>query len=104
MNQMEFQVMLVEDDPDMQGMLLHTLQLDNIVPQIVPSLHEALKIMREKPLDLVLLDLSLPDGHGLEVLRQFQTDPGIHRSPVIILTMSQSLQDKLQAFELGAAD
>jgi signal transduction histidine kinase/HPt (histidine-containing phosphotransfer) domain-containing protein len=101
---MEYQVMLVEDDRDLQGMLLQVLQLDNVIPLVVPTVHEALKVMREKPLDLVLLDLSLPDGHGFDVLRQFQTDPGIHRAPVIILTMSQSLQDKLLGFELGAAD
>ena len=104
MNQMEFQVLLVEDDRDMQAMLSKVLQLDNIAPIIVPTVHQALMVMREKELDLVLLDLSLPDGNGLDVLRQFQTDPGIHRSPVIILTMSQSLEDKLQGFELGAAD
>ena len=59
---------------------------------------------KEKSFDLVLLDLSLPGGDGFELLRQIPNDPLIQQAPVIILTMSQSLKDKLLAFELGAAD
>ncbi len=104
MSQTEFQILLVEDDSDMQMMLSNVLQQDKIVPQIVPNVYQALKVMREKPLDLVLLDLSLPGGDGFELLRQLHTDPLIHQAPVIILTMSQSIKDKLLSFELGAAD
>jgi signal transduction histidine kinase/HPt (histidine-containing phosphotransfer) domain-containing protein len=104
MSQTEFKVLLVEDDSDMQMMLSNVLQQDNVFPQIVPNVYQALKVMREKPVDLVLLDLSLPGGDGFELLRQLHTDPLIHQAPVIILTMSQSLKDKLLSFELGAAD
>jgi CheY-like chemotaxis protein len=104
MSQTEFHVLLVEDDQDMQVMLSHTLQLDNIIPQLVSSVYDALKVMREKPLDLVLLDLSLPGDDGFELLRQLHSDPAVHQAPVIILTMSHSLKDKLLGFELGAVD
>jgi signal transduction histidine kinase/HPt (histidine-containing phosphotransfer) domain-containing protein len=104
MNQAEFQVLLVEDDFDMQGMLTHVLQLENITPEIAPSVKEALKILRDRPMDLVLLDLTLPGGDGFELLRQIHDDPSLQRTPVIILTMSQSLKDKLLGFELGASD
>src|ERR1700722_18906778 len=104
MSQTEFKVLLVEDDSDMQMMLSNVLQQDNIFPQIVPNVYQALKVMREKPVDLVLLDLSLPGGDGFELLRQLPVDPLIHQAPVVILTMSQSLKDKLLGFELGAAD
>src|SRR5580698_1465926 len=104
MNQAEFQVLLVEDDFDMQGMLTHVLQLENITPEIAPTVQEALNVLRDKPMDLVLLDLTLPGGDGFELLRQIHADPSLQRIPVIILTMSQSLKDKLLGFELGAAD
>src|SRR5215472_15557190 len=104
MNQMEFQVLMVEDDQDMQAMLSHILRQDNIVPLIVPDMFQAIKVMREKTLDLVLLDLNLPDGDGFELIRQFRNDPLVHQAPVVVLTMSQSLKDKLLAFELGVAD
>ncbi|HEV2319463.1 MAG TPA: response regulator, partial [Verrucomicrobiae bacterium] len=104
MNQSEFQVLLVEDDRDVQAAMSQVLQQDNIVPLVVPNLHQALKVMRERPLDLVLLDLSLPDEDGFSLLRRLQDDPSVNRAPVIILTMSQSLKDKMLAFELGAAD
>jgi signal transduction histidine kinase/HPt (histidine-containing phosphotransfer) domain-containing protein/BarA-like signal transduction histidine kinase len=104
MNQAEFHVLLVEDDRDMQAMLTHILQKESIEPQVVPNVFQALKALREKPVDLVLLDLTLPGGDGFELLRQIQGDPLIQNTPVIILTMSQSLKDKLLGFELGAAD
>ena len=104
MNQADFQVLLVEDDFDMQAMLTHVLQLEHITPEIAPSVREALNVLRDKPMDLVLLDLTLPGGDGFELLRQIHADPSLQRIPVIILTMSQSLKDKLLGFELGAAD
>jgi CheY-like chemotaxis protein len=104
MNQTEFQVLLVEDDRDMQAALSHVLQQADIIPHVVANVQQALKIMREKALDLVLLDLSLPDDDGFTLLRRSQDDPSINRAPVIILTASQCLKDKMLGFELGAAD
>ena len=104
MNQVEFQVLLVEDDHDMQAMLSQLLQKDHIVPQIAPNVYKAIKAMRDKSFDLVLLDLKLRGDDGFELLRQIPNDPLIQQAPVIILTMSQSLKDKLLGFELGAAD
>ena len=104
MNSTHFQILLVEDDRDMQAMLSSILEQDNIAPRIVSSVQQAIKVMREKALDLVLLDLSLPDGEGFELLRRLQDDPLINKAPVVILTMSQSLKDKMLGFELGAAD
>jgi signal transduction histidine kinase/HPt (histidine-containing phosphotransfer) domain-containing protein len=104
MIQAEYQVLLVEDDNDMQAMLSQLLQHDRITPQIVPNVQLALKAMREKAFDLVLLDLTLPGGDGFELLRQIPNDPLVHHAPVIILTTSQSLKDKLLGFELGATD
>ena len=104
MNPTEFQVLLVEDDRDVQAAFSHVLQQDNIVPRIVSSVQQALKVMREKTLDLVLLDLSLPEEDGFTLLRRLQDDPSVNTAPVVILTMSQCLKDKMLGFELGAAD
>jgi CheY-like chemotaxis protein/HPt (histidine-containing phosphotransfer) domain-containing protein len=103
-NQADFHVLLVEDDQDMQAMLTHVLERDHITPQIAPDIQQALKTLRDQPFDLILLDLTLPDGEGFELLRQIHGDPLIQHTPVIILTMSQSLKDKLMGFELGASD
>lgn len=104
MNQTEFQVLLVEDDRDMQAALSQVLQEAGIVPYLAANVHQALKVMREKLLDLVLLDLSLPDDDGFALLRRIQDDPSVNKAPIIILTVSQSLKDKMLGFELGAAD
>lgn len=53
--------------------------------------------------DLVLLDLNLPYVKGQEVLRQMKATPDLKHIPVVVLTMSQSPEHVIQAYQLGAA-
>lgn len=53
--------------------------------------------------DLVLLDLNLPYIKGQEVLRQIKAAPDLRQIPVVMLTMSQSPEHVLQAYQAGAA-
>lgn len=53
--------------------------------------------------DIVLLDLNLPYVKGQEVLRQMKAAPELRQIPTIMLTMSQSPEHILQAYQLGAA-
>src|SRR5207302_2372895 len=98
------QVLLVEDDPRMPEILsalLHDDQITLLSAQDVPS---ALKLVREKHFDLVLLDLGLPGLNGFELLRQLKESPETESIPVIVLTAWNSTSDKLRGFELGAVD
>ena len=53
---------------------------------------------------LVLLDLRMPEQDGFAVCRLFKSDPRLRAVPIIFLTGSDDLPDKLQAFEAGGAD
>ncbi len=62
---------------------------------------EALRAMREHDCDVLVLDISMPDGGGLEVLKQLQTlKPNL---PVLILSMYPEKQYALRALKAGAA-
>lgn len=61
---------------------------------------EALALTQSLPADVLVLDISLPDKDGLEVLRSLQDRPGT--PPVLILTMHPEREFALQAFQLGA--
>src|SRR4051812_9809426 len=97
-------VLLVEDDPKMHEVLSALLHEDNITLTNAASAEQALAMVREKPYDLMLLDLGLPGLNGFEVLRRLKQNPLERPVPVIVLTAWNSTTDKLRGFELGAVD
>src|ERR1044071_525016 len=98
------EVLLVEDDPRMPEVLRPLLRQDNVVLSGTRDASEALKLLQERRIDLVLLDLGLPGMNGLELLRQLKESPETESIPVIVLTAWNSTTDKLRGFELGAVD
>jgi two-component system invasion response regulator UvrY len=65
------------------------------------SSQEAIRLLREHSIDLVLLDISLPDKNGIETLKQIKRDkPGL---PVIILTMHAEDEFGVRALKAGAS-
>ena len=96
------QVMIVEDDRNLnQGLCL---ALKNHELQIVPcfDLKSARKRLADGAADLVLLDINLPDGSGLELLREMKT--GDEPIPVILLTANDTEMDVVTGLEHGADD
>jgi CheY-like chemotaxis protein/nitrogen-specific signal transduction histidine kinase len=88
----------------MREVLAGLLQDDHITLLSAKDASEGLKLAREKPLDLILLDLGLPGINGFELLRQLKESPETQIIPVIVLTAWNSTTDKLRGFELGAVD
>jgi CheY-like chemotaxis protein len=97
-------VLLVEDDPRMPEVLCGLLHDDHILLTGARDATEALERLRQKPFDLILLDLGLPGMNGFELLRQLKESPETETIPVVVLTAWNSTSDKLRGFELGAVD
>ncbi len=97
-------VLLVEDDPRITSFLAKGLQAEGYVATVAATAAEAAAVIdgRRDELDLVLLDLGLPDGSGEDVLRHIRRrDPQL---PVIILTARGDMGDKIRGLDLGAND
>ena len=60
---------------------------------------ETLKAVRDNTYDIVLLDIALPDGNGLDVLRQIRADPRTRKIPVVMLTSSAEERDIIESYD-----
>ena len=98
-------IALVEDDADIAYTIRLNLRKEKRyqVEHYVSGL-AALAAMQEKPFDLVILDLNLPDIDGLALCRELRRADETKRVPVIMLTARVEERDKLLGFEIGADD
>ena len=97
------QVLVVEDDSSIAELLKIVLERQGFIVKIAGTVEAATKSLEDAMPDLVLLDLMLPDGHGLDLLRWLRDDVG-SAVPVVVLTAFRQEEKALRAFELGAAD
>lgn len=97
-------VLVVDDDPQIQAWmrpLIRPLRADVIS---AANGVEALRIARSETLDLVLLDVNLPDMTGYDVCEALRKDPRTSDLPIIFLTAAEDAEAKVRAFECGASD
>ncbi|MBP5166690.1 MAG: response regulator, partial [Oscillospiraceae bacterium] len=96
-------ILIVEDEPINQKLL--SRMLDRSYDVILSGNgSEALEIIHTQhdTISLILLDLKLPDLHGLEILRRLNADPRYARLPVIVMTADSKAE--LECLSLGAID
>ncbi|MBI1349867.1 MAG: response regulator [Actinomycetales bacterium] len=95
-------ILAVDDEDAIADLICDALSLAGYRTVRAGHGMEALRLLRETPIDLVVLDISMPTMDGFEVLERMRSI-GDHR-PVIILTARQDRQDVHRGFELGADD
>ena len=95
-------VLIVEDDVGIATGLAATLKASGYAVDVMPTLAQATAAWRVEPFDLVLLDLNLPDGDGLDWLRQVRRTGGA--TPVLIMTARDALPDRVAGLDEGADD
>jgi two-component system, OmpR family, response regulator MprA len=96
------QVLVVDDDEAMRDALRRGLTLDGYDVAVAADGTEALRSARERPPDLVVLDIVMPGVDGLEVCRRLRTaDESL---PIILLTARDAVPDRVAGLETGADD
>ncbi|MDR1538170.1 MAG: response regulator transcription factor [Clostridiales bacterium] len=97
-------VLLVEDNPRIQIANKDMLELQGYSVNIAPSLSEARKsLVRQRP-DVIVLDIMLPDGNGLDLLRELRADRDTSDIPVLMLTALGTSDDMVKGLSDGADD
>jgi len=97
-------ILIVDDDPTLIEML--TFVLNRAGYDAVPARGgaQALEVLRSTPVDLVVLDVMLPDIDGFEVCRRIRALPDIGKIPILMLSARSRIGHKLSGFESGADD
>jgi two-component system, OmpR family, phosphate regulon response regulator PhoB len=96
-------ILAIEDDWTVRTVLEHTLKSAGYDIDLVPGISDARQLLAEGHYDLVLLDLNLPDGNGLDLLRDLRKDPGTGVS-VLVLSGLRQEEVVVRGLELGADD
>lgn len=95
-------ILIVEDEKNIARVLELELTFEGYETGVALTGSEGLIQFRERDWDLVLLDLMLPEIHGLDVLKRIRaSDAAI---PVILLTAKNDVKDKVAGLDLGAND
>ena len=95
-------ILIVDDEENLAFFLKSALENKNYVVETVGLLADAKKVLQSKFPDLMLLDLNLPDGNGLELYR-FIKEQGFG-IPTIVITAHGSVKSAIEALKLGVDD
>lgn len=98
---MNHRILVIEDDGSIRRFIAMTLAFEGFLVEQASSAKEAFKLLQKEPIDLVLLDLGLPDWNGMTFLRRFREESDI---PVIIVSAIHDGTDKVKALNDGADD
>jgi len=94
-------VLVIEDEPQLRRFLHTALESHDYRPLEVGSAREGLAQASGRNPDVILLDLGLPDGDGIDVTRQIRQ---WSRTPIIVISARGQEQDKVAALDAGADD
>ncbi|MCK8500390.1 MULTISPECIES: response regulator [Myxococcus] len=97
-------VLIVDDEPDLAQLIDFNLRDSGFSTQLAGTGEAALVAAREKPPELVLLDLMLPDMSGIDVCRQLRAQSPSREVLIVMLTAKGEEADRIRGFEVGADD
>ena len=97
-------ILVIEDEPDIRRNLEYNLSREGFSVSTAASISEANTLLTSTDYNLILLDLMLPDGSGLDLCKSIKSNSDTESIPIIILTAKDDEVDKVVGFELGADD
>ena len=101
MNRLHEHILVVEDDTQIRSFICFTLEAETYICHTAATAEEAMRLLAAEPIDLMLLDLGLPDLDGTEVIRRLRT---WSEMPVIVVSARDQDKEKVAVLDLGADD
>ena len=95
-------ILVIEDDADLREIIVRSLEKERYVVETAADCAAARMKVFVYEYDCLLLDIMLPDGSGLDILRDLSAHG--RKCNVIILSAKDSIEDKVKGLDLGADD
>ncbi|HYL00347.1 MAG TPA: response regulator [Steroidobacteraceae bacterium] len=97
-------ILVVDDNAANREMLSRRLARAGHRVQVVANGREALALLQQQPIDLVLLDVLMPQMSGYEVLQRLTADEALREIPVVMISALDEMDSVVRCIELGAQD
>ncbi|WP_291519894.1 winged helix-turn-helix domain-containing protein [Acidovorax sp.] len=101
---MTARLLLLEDDPAIARTVAYALERDGLAVMHSLLVHDARQQLASQRFDLLVLDVGLPDGSGLDLLRELRNAAATAALPVLMLSAHGEEIDRVLGLELGADD
>jgi len=101
---MNARILLIDDDTRLTGMVRDYLQAAGLTVSVAGDLAQGRLKLQHEPCDVLVLDLMLPDGDGLDLTRELRNDQRLRSLPLLMLTARGEPMDRIIGLELGADD
>ncbi len=95
-------ILIIEDDLSFQEILRKTLEKERYIVEVAPNYSTGLIKLSDYTYDCILLDINLPDGNGLDLLRELKEMK--KTGSLIIISARDTIEDKVEGLDLGADD
>ena len=95
-------ILLIEDDPGLGNAVRDQIAAEGHMPDLAPTLSYARDFLATMPYDLILLDLGLPEGRGIDFLKTLRAKGSV--TPVMILTAHDRITERIEGLNAGADD
>lgn len=92
-------ILIIEDDVSISLLIKSTLEMLDFSAVVAESLKSGYDLVSKESFDLIILDLGLPDGEGIDILKTNKK-----KIPIIILTARCELEEKINGLKMGADD
>lgn len=95
-------ILIVEDEPALRELIQRSLEKERYITEVAPDYDTAIEKVEVYDYDCILLDIMLPGGNGLDLLKHLKDLR--KKENVIVISAKDSLEDKILGLELGADD
>lgn len=96
-------ILVVEDNPEMLDFIAYKLQKKmHFIVEVAQNGKEALQILKEKNIDIILSDVMMPEMDGFELCKNVKEDIEFSHIPVVLLTARNDLESKIHGLKMGA--
>lgn len=95
-------LLVVDDDVEVRDLLVRALERDGHSVHAVTTAADARRILREQTIDVIVLDLALPDQSGVDLCTELRAE--LDPVPVLILTAHNDVSERVRALDAGADD